>query len=100
MPPSRSSARPAGRDLAVDRLPPAAPALEVVLLSDASFGAGAPEGPRRPHRHDSPELMWTRAGTGRHLVVAVPSSFERGTVTLIGRGQVQVFERASGITGA
>jgi AraC family transcriptional regulator, transcriptional activator of pobA len=76
-------------DLAVDRLPPAGPALEVVELADASFGADSARGPRRPHRHDYHELIWTRRG-----------AVEPGTVTLIGRGQVHVFARANGLHGA
>jgi AraC family transcriptional activator of pobA len=87
------------RELAVDRLPAAGASLEVVFLDDASFGADA-EGARGPHRHDYHELIWTREGTGRHLVDGEPSPVEPGTLTLIGRGQVHVFERASGLTGA
>jgi AraC family transcriptional regulator, transcriptional activator of pobA len=90
----------AHRDLAVDRLPGAGPSLEVVLLREASYGANAPQGPRRPHRHDYHELIWTRSGEGRHLVDGEPSDVEPHTVTLIGRGQVHVFERARALTGA
>src|SRR4051794_29144513 len=91
---------PAASDIGLDRLPGAGASLEVVLLEDARFGSDGEHGPRRPHRHDYHELIWTRSGTGRHLVDGEPSAVERGTVTLIGRGQVHVFERASGITGA
>jgi AraC family transcriptional regulator, transcriptional activator of pobA len=88
------------RELAVDRLPEAGPSLEVVRLEDASFGADTACGPRRPHRHDYHELIWTRAGTGHHLIDGEVSRVEPGAVTLIGRGQVHVFERASGLYGA
>jgi len=91
---------PVDREIAVDRLPEAGPSLEVVLLEDASFGADTECGPRRPHRHDYHELVWTRAGTGRHLIDGEPSLVEPRTVTLIGRGQVHVFERARGMAGA
>ena len=84
-------------DLAVDRLPEA---LEVVLVEDARFGAEAPQGPREPHRHDYHELLWTRRGRGEHLIDGVLSPVRPGTVTLIGRGQVHVFRRASGLSGA
>jgi AraC family transcriptional activator of pobA len=87
-------------ELAVDRLPEAGPSLEVMLVEDASFGADSPEGPREPHRHDYHELIWARDGSGRHLIDGEPWPVEPGTVTLIGRGQVHVFERASGLTGA
>ena len=86
-------------DLAVDRLPETGPLLEVVRLDGASFGADA-QGPRAPHRHDYHELIWTRAGEGRHLIDGEPSPVTAGTVTVIGRGQVHVFERARGLTGA
>jgi len=88
------------RDLAVDRLPGAAASLEVVLLADASYGAGAGHGPRRPHRHDYHELIWTRRGAGHHLIDGQVSAVEPRTVTLIARGQVHVFEPASGLHGA
>jgi AraC family transcriptional regulator, transcriptional activator of pobA len=88
------------RELAVDRLPEAGPSLEVVQLQDASFGADTACGPRRPHRHDYHELIWTRAGAGHHLIDGDVSRVEPGTLTIIGRGQVHVFERASGLYGA
>ena len=89
-----------GRDLAVDRLPDVAPSLEVVRLENASFGTGTQRGPRRPHRHDYHELIWTRRGEGRHLIDGEASMVEPDTVTLIARGQVHVFERASKLDGA
>jgi AraC family transcriptional regulator, transcriptional activator of pobA len=88
------------RELAVDRLPEAGPSLDVVLLEDASFGADTARGPRQPHRHDYHELIWTRCGSGRHLIDGEVSLVRAGTVTMIGRGQVHVFERASGLHGA
>jgi AraC family transcriptional activator of pobA len=87
-------------DLAVDRLPEPGASLEVALLEDASYGADTECGPRRPHRHDYHELIWTRAGHGRHLIDGEVSPVEPNTVTLIGRGQVHVFERAGGLYGA
>ena len=84
-------------DLAVDRL---LGALEVVLVEDATFGSEAPQGVREPHRHDYHELLWTRQGSGEHLIDGALSPVRPGTVTLIGRGQVHVFQRASGLSGA
>jgi AraC family transcriptional regulator, transcriptional activator of pobA len=84
------------RDLTVDHL---SQALEVLLLDGASFGTDA-AGAREPHRHDYHELIWTREGSGEHLIDGVPSPVRPGTVTLIGRGQVHVFQRAQGLTGA
>jgi AraC family transcriptional activator of pobA len=97
----RTRPQPApSRELAVDRLPEAGASLEVVLLEDASFGADSACGPRRPHRHDYHELIWTRAGAGHHLIDGEVSVVAPSTVTLIGRGQVHVFERASNLHGA
>lgn len=72
--------------IAVDRLPEAGSSLEVVLLRDARYGSDSRCGPRRPHRHDYHELVWTRSGAGRHLIDGEVSLVEPGTVTLIGRG--------------
>jgi AraC family transcriptional regulator, transcriptional activator of pobA len=87
-------------DIAVDRLPEAGSSLEVVVLNDARYGSDSECGPRRPHRHDYHELVWTRRGTGRHLIDGEVTHVEPGTLTLIGRGQVHVFERARGLHGA
>jgi AraC family transcriptional regulator, transcriptional activator of pobA len=87
-------------DIDVDRLPQAGASLEVRLVERGSFGAGTDRGARRPHRHDYHELIWTRSGEGRHLVDGEVSLVEPGTVTLIGRGQVHVFERARDLHGA
>jgi AraC family transcriptional regulator, transcriptional activator of pobA len=90
----------ATRDIIIDRLPEAGSSLEVVMLADARFGSESDFGPRRPHRHDYHELVWTRCGTGRHLIDGEVSLVEPTTLTLIGRGQVHVFERAVGLYGA
>ena len=88
-----------GGDITVDRLPEAGSSLEVLRFRDERFGSGTERGPRRPHRHDYHELVWTRCGSGTHLIDGEVSHVEAGTVTLIGRGQVHVFERASGLYG-
>jgi AraC-like DNA-binding protein len=54
---------------------------------------------RKPHRHDYHELIWMRAGKALHLVDGQRVSIEPGTISLIARGQVHVFERARGLTG-
>jgi AraC family transcriptional activator of pobA len=81
----------------IDRL--GAP-LAVVLLSHAAFGAAAQRGARTPHRHDYHELLWTRAGSGSHLIDGERTPVRPGTVTVIGQGQVHVFEEAVGLSGA
>jgi AraC family transcriptional activator of pobA len=91
---------PAPRDLDVDRIPGAGASLEVVLVEDAGFGTASERGPRAPHRHDYHELFWTRCGSGQHLIDGDVHPVEPNTVTLIGRGQVHVLERASGLYGA
>jgi AraC family transcriptional activator of pobA len=95
-----SSPRRATPELAFDRLPEAGPSLEVVLVENERYGDATDRGPRRPHRHDYHELVWTRRGSGRHLIDGEVSTVEPNTVTIIGRGQVHVFERASGLSGA
>lgn len=90
----------AASEITVDRLPEAGSSLEVVLLQDARYGTDSDCGPRRPHRHDYHELVWTRHGSGRHLIDGEVSLVEPDTITLIGRGQVHVFERANGLHGA
>jgi AraC family transcriptional activator of pobA len=87
------------RSLEVDRLGVPGTPLQVVLVDDASFGEDA-SGSRAPHRHDYHELFWTKAGEGRHLVDGEPTPVRPGTVTLIGRGQVHVLERARGLSAA
>ena len=86
------------RGLAVRRLPEVGPSLEVILIEDA--GAQVEHAPAPPHRHDYHELIWTRRGLGRHLVDG--ERFEAGphTLTLIRRGQVHVFERATDVEAA
>ena len=85
--------------LAVDRLPDPGAPLEVVLHEDATFGEDA-GGARAPHRHDYHELFWTREGAGEHMIDGRPVPVQPGAVTLIGRGQVHVLERARGLTGS
>lgn len=90
----------AASEITVDRLPEAGSSLEVVLIQDARYGTDSDCGPRRPHRHDYHELVWTRHGSGRHLIDGEVSLVEPDMITLIGRGQVHVFERANGLHGA
>jgi AraC family transcriptional activator of pobA len=84
-------------DISLDTL---AHPLQVVLLEDASFGSDAPQGRREPHRHDYHELIWARRGEGEHSIDGDSAPVRPGTVTLIGRGQVHVFERARRLSGA
>ncbi len=84
-------------DLAIDRLNAS---LQVVLVEDATFGSAAPQGVRDPHRHDYHELIWARRGEGEHSIDGERSPVRPGTATLIGRGQVHVFERARALSGA
>ena len=83
-------------DLAVDRLGEDG-GLQVVLLDGARFGGARP---RDPHRHDYHELIWVRAGTGRHRIDGAPVPIRAPSVTVIGRGQVHVFEHAEALHGA
>jgi AraC family transcriptional activator of pobA len=71
------------RELEVDRLRGGGPPIQVVVLRDATFGEDA-KGARDPHRHDYHELLWTRTGTGRHLIDGRPFDVEPGTLTSSG----------------
>jgi AraC family transcriptional activator of pobA len=85
--------------LTVDRLPDAAAPVQVLAMENARLGADG-QGPRAPHRHDYHELFWARTGTGRHLVDGRPLPLRAGTVTIVGKGQVHVLERARDFSGA
>jgi AraC family transcriptional regulator, transcriptional activator of pobA len=89
----------AARDITLDRLPETAEPVQV--LSFDGFDVGGQQGSvREPHRHDYHELLWTRSGAGHHLLDGQPIDVLPQTVTVIGRGQVHVFERARNVTGA
>lgn len=80
-------------ELELDPLGPVA--LEVERFHDHSVTV-----PRHPHRHDFHELFWTAAGVGHHLIDGEPFPVQPHTITIVGRGQVHVFERAEGFFGA
>ncbi len=90
---------PAGGRLTVDRLADRHDPVEVVLLDALEVGSDG-DGVREPHRHDYHELIWTRTGSGRHMLDDRPVPVVPGTITVIGRGQVHVFERAHALSGA
>lgn len=74
--------------------------LEVVFLSDQSYAEDGDCGSHRPHRHAYHELIWSRRGSGSHLIDGQRSLVEPRLVTVIGRGQVHVFERGDSLDGA
>jgi AraC family transcriptional activator of pobA len=82
--------------ISLDRLGTGA-AVQVVWFEGARIGAPRV---REPHRHDYHELIWVRAGSGQHRIDGAPVPVRPGTVTLIGRGAVHVFEHADGLTAA
>jgi len=84
----------------VDRLKNPQSGVQVVLLADHAYPEDSDCGSRRPHRHDYHELIWSRRGIGSHLIDGQRSVVEPTTVTVIGRGQVHVFEQAEGLDGA
>jgi AraC family transcriptional activator of pobA len=81
--------------ITVDRLDGGA--VQVLPLDGARFGG---EAVREPHRHDYHELIWVRAGRGRHLLDGRPFPVRPHTITVIGRGQVHVFELGEDLHGA
>jgi AraC family transcriptional activator of pobA len=74
--------------------------LRAATLEVERFSGHVVEVPREPHRHDYHELFWTRAGVGHHLIDGERVAVAPGTVTIVGRGQVHVFERVTGLVGA
>jgi AraC family transcriptional activator of pobA len=74
--------------IAVDRLDGGA--VQVLPLDGARFGG---EAVREPHRHDYHELIWVRAGLGRHLLDGRPFPVRPHTITVIGRGEVPTSRR-------
>jgi AraC family transcriptional activator of pobA len=83
-------------DLAVDQL---ASGSSVQVVPFGGFGLD-PAGIRDPHRHDYHELLWVRSGSGRHQIDGEQLAVVPGSVTVIGRGRVHVFEEAAGVDGA
>src|SRR4051794_6116733 len=79
--------------LSLDRLDAA---VEVMPLDGLDIGARV----REPHRHDYHELIWVREGEGAHRLDGREVPVRDRTLTVIGRGQVHVFERARGLRGA
>jgi AraC family transcriptional activator of pobA len=55
---------------------------------------------REAHRHDYHELIWIKEGSGHHLLDGELVPIIPGTLTVIGRGQVHVLERARAVNGA
>ena len=96
-PPAPSAGGDGG--LKVDRLASSADPVQVVLLH--AFDIGSDGDPvREPHRHDYHELIWIKDGSGHHLLDGQEVPVAPGTLTVIGRGQVHVFERARSVSGA
>jgi AraC family transcriptional regulator, transcriptional activator of pobA len=87
----------APRELEVDRLTDLAAPAQVVWLEGRDVGGGDR---REPHRHDYHELIWIRSGSGQHLIDGEPLPIEEHSVTIIGRGQVHVFEQGENLYGA
>jgi AraC family transcriptional regulator, transcriptional activator of pobA len=87
----------APRDVTVDRLEDPGEPAQVLWADGVDI---RPADRREPHRHDYHELIWVRTGSGQHLIDGAPHPIEEGTVTIIGRGQVHVFEEGENLHGA
>jgi AraC family transcriptional activator of pobA len=98
-PPSRPGPGDGGGGLTVDRLPTPGVAVQVVRFDALDVGSDG-TAVREPHRHDYHELIWIKDGSGHHLLDGRQVPVVPGTLTVIGRGQVHVFERAQGVSGA
>ena len=84
-------------ELTLDRMPDPAEVVDVLPLEGVST---SPAEAREPHRHDYHELIWVRSGSGHHLIDGSRVPARPGTIALIGRGQVHVFECAEDVDGA
>jgi AraC family transcriptional regulator, transcriptional activator of pobA len=84
-------------ELTLDRMPDPAEVVNVLSLEGVST---SPAEAREPHRHDYHELIWVRSGSGHHLIDGSRVPARPGTIALIGRGQVHVFECAEDVDGA
>ena len=82
-------------EVVVDDLRAGPDTLEVIELHLPTIGDDAV---RPPHRHAYHELIWVRAGSGRHRIDGEPVEFGPRTLTLIAKGQVHQFERADNVT--
>jgi AraC family transcriptional activator of pobA len=85
--------------LTTDRFPDAGLWITVDFQDDGGGPANV-RTPRSPHRHAYHELIWNRRGTGRHLIDGEPHVIGPGTMTIVGRGQIHVFESGRGLSGA
>ena len=72
-------------------------AVEVLALEGFEIGVARV---REPHRHDYHELIWVREGEGAHRLDGLEVPVRPRTLTVIGRGQVHVFESGHGLRGA
>jgi AraC family transcriptional regulator, transcriptional activator of pobA len=98
--PSPSPPATGDGELPVDRLASAVDPVQVVALDHFDVGVADGEPVREPHRHDYHELIWIKAGSGHHLLDGQLVPIIPGTLTVIGRGQIHVFERARDVSGA
>jgi AraC family transcriptional activator of pobA len=72
-------------------------AVEVVPLDGLEISGARV---REPHRHDYHELIWIREGEGAHRLDGSAVPVRPRTLTVIGRGQVHVFESGHELRGA
>jgi AraC family transcriptional activator of pobA len=98
--PSPSTTASGDGELPVDRLASAADPVQVANFDHFDVGVADGEPVREPHRHDYHELIWIKEGSGHHLLDGQLVPIIPGTLTVIGRGQVHVFERARDVSGA
>ena len=85
--------------LTVDRLADSVDPVQVVLFDAFEVGSDG-EPVREPHRHDYHELIWIKDGSGHHILDGREVPVVPGSLSVIGRGQVHVFERARSVDGA
>jgi AraC family transcriptional activator of pobA len=63
-------------------------------------GVDIAEGTVEPHRHDYHELIFVAGGSGEHLIDGCRTPIEAPSISIIGRGKVHEFIRATDLRGA
>ncbi len=76
-----------------------APVFHVRRFASFNFQRTEGDGAERPHRHEFHELIWIRRGSGQQLIDGTAVRLQSRMLSLILRGQVHQFVRASGLDG-
>lgn len=94
----QSGLKPAGGDAirSIDLPPQVESLFHFRQLASLNVSAQRPE---IPHRHNFHELIWIRAGRGRHAIDGTPCELLPGTCYFIAKGQVHQFLEGRRVEG-